>query len=184
MIEISPLTKLVLADLERVASGYTSNGKYEVAYSDSENQSSIRLQFIEIKKPYVKKYDHYDEETFQRYTELLNNGFSFGAYDNDLLVGLILAEPREWNRSLWVWEFHVAETHRNQGIGKRLMERAADSAKRIHLRTIVCETQNTNANAIHVYRKLGFRLEGIDISYYTNTDHPDGEVAVFMKRRL
>ncbi|MBI5935462.1 MAG: GNAT family N-acetyltransferase [Chloroflexi bacterium] len=184
MIEISPLKKLELADLERVASGYTSNGKYEVAYSDSENQSSIRLQFVETKEPYVKQYDHYDRETFQQYQELLNNGFSFGAYEDDLLVALILAEAREWNRSLWVWEFHVAETHRKRGIGKRLMERAAESAKRIHLRTIVCETQNTNANAIHVYRKLGFRVEGVDISYYTNNDHPDGEVAVFMKRRL
>lgn len=183
MIEISPLTKLERTDLERVASGYTSNGKYQVTYSDSEDQSSIRLQFVENQKPYVKKFDH-DDETLQLYTALLANGFSLGAYDNNLLVGLILAEPREWNRSLWVWEFHVAETYRNQGIGKRLMERAAESAKRIHLRTIICETQNTNANAIHVYRKLGFKVEGIDISYYTNTDYPDGEVAVFMKRRL
>lgn len=183
MIEISPLKKLDLADLERVASGYTSNGKYEVTYFDSEEQSSVRLQFVENQKPYDKKFDH-DDETLQRYLELLHNGFSFGAYDGDLLVGLILAEPSEWNRSLWVWEFHVAETHRNQGIGKRLMERAAESAKGIHLRTIICETQNTNANAIHVYRRLGFRVEGIDISYYTNDDHPDGEVAVFMKRRL
>lgn len=183
MIEISPLTKLERTDLERVASGYTSNGKYQVTYSDSEDQSSIRLQFVENQKPYVKKFDN-DAETLQLYTALLPNGFSFGAYDNDLLVGILLAEPREWNRSLWVWEFHVAETHRNQGIGKRLMERAVESAKGNHLRTIICETQNTNANAIHVYRKLGFRVEGIDISYYTNDDHPDGEVAVFMKRRL
>lgn len=184
MIEISPLTKLEIADLERVASGYTSNGKYEVTYSDTENESLIRLQFVENKEPYIKQYDHCDSETFQRYTELLGNGFSFGAYDGDILVGLIIAEPREWNRSLWVWEFHVAETHRNKGIGKRLMDRAVESANDIQLRTIVCETQNTNANAIHVYRKLGFRVEGIDLSYYTNADYPDGEVAVFMKRRL
>ena len=184
MVEISPLTKLESADLERVASGYTSNGKYEVTYSDSENQSSIGLQFVERNELYVKQFDHSDSETLQQYSALLNNGFSFGAYDNGLLVGLILAEPREWNHSLWVWEFHVAETHRNQGIGKRLMERAAESAKGVHLRTIICETQNTNVNAIRVYRKLGFRVEGIDISYYTNADYPDGEVAVLMKRRL
>jgi len=183
MIEISPLKKLDLADLERVASGYTSNGKYEVTYSDAENHSSISLQFVETKEPYVKKYDH-DAETFRQYSEILGNCFSFGAYDEACLVGLILAEAREWNRSLWVWEFHVTETHRNKGIGKQLMEQAVESAKRANLRTIVCETQNTNANAIHVYRKLGFRVEGIDISYYTNDDHPDGEVAVFMKRRL
>ena len=52
------------------------------------------------------------------------------------------------------------------------------------LRTIVCETQNTNVPAIQFYRKLGFRMEGIDISYYTNNDLPDGEIAVFMKKQI
>ena len=37
---------------------------------------------------------------------------------------------------------------------------------------------------IDTYRRLGFRLEGIDLSHYTNADYPDGEVAVFMKRRV
>ncbi len=64
------------------------------------------------------------------------------------------------------------------------MECPAEKARRAGFRAIVCETQNTNATAIKIYRKLGFRLEGIDISYYSNNDYPDGEIAVFMKRRL
>jgi ribosomal protein S18 acetylase RimI-like enzyme len=64
------------------------------------------------------------------------------------------------------------------------MECVAQKAERARFRTIVCETQNTNVIAIKVYRKLGFSLEGIDISYYSNHDYPDGEIAVFMKRRL
>ena len=31
---------------------------------------------------------------------------------------------------------------------------------------------------------LGFRVEGVDISFYSNDDYPEGEIAVFMKRRL
>jgi ribosomal protein S18 acetylase RimI-like enzyme len=69
-------------------------------------------------------------------------------------------------------------------IGKRLMECVSEKAKRAGFRTIVGETQNTNGIAIRIYRKLGFRVEGIDISYYSNNDYPDGEIAVFMKRRL
>src|SRR6266545_450346 len=88
-----------------------------------------------------------------------NAGFSFGAYDGELLVGLIIAEPQEWNRSLCVWEFHVAATHRRSGIGRQLMACAEEQARRSGLRTIVCETQNTNAAAIMVYRKLGFTIE-------------------------
>jgi hypothetical protein len=31
---------------------------------------------------------------------------------------------------------------------------------------------------------MGFVLEGIDLSLYRNSDYPDGEIAVFMKRKL
>ena len=41
-----------------------------------------------------------------------------------------------------------------------------------------------DAAAIQIYRQLGFRVEGVDLSYYTNEDYPDGEIAIFMKRRL
>ena len=64
------------------------------------------------------------------------------------------------------------------------MECVAEKASRADFRTIVCETQNTNPTAINVYRKLGFRVEGVDISFYSNDDYPEGEMAVFMKRRL
>jgi ribosomal protein S18 acetylase RimI-like enzyme len=49
---------------------------------------------------------------------------------------------------------------------------------------MVCETQNTNAPAIAFYRRVGFELDGIDLSYYSNEDVTQGEVALFMKLRL
>jgi ribosomal protein S18 acetylase RimI-like enzyme len=97
---------------------------------------------------------------------------------------MLISEVQDWNSSLWVCEFHVAAPYRGQGIGRQMMEWAAQMAQDAGLRTIVCETQNRNANAIQAYRKLGFQLEGIDISYYTNEDYPDQGIAVFMKRRL
>lgn len=184
MIEVRSLTELNLNDLKRIASGYASDGKYVVVYTDSENEVSFNLRLVALEQKYVREYDHFDTETLDRYNEILRGGCSFGAYDGDLLVGFVIAEARLWNHSLWVNEFHVSDTHHNLGIGKRLMQEATGKAKRAGLRTIVCETQNTNASAIMVYRKLGFRMEGIDISYYSNTDYPDGETAVFMKKRL
>jgi ribosomal protein S18 acetylase RimI-like enzyme len=184
MIEVHPLTTLAPADLRRVASGYSSDHKYLVTHSDSEGHTSFDLQLISLPAPYVKTYDHFDYETLQRYDHALGHEYSFGAFEGGLLVGLILAEPHHWNRSIWVWEFHVAEAHRRRGLGKRLMECVVEKAKGAGLRIIVCETQNTNVPAIQVYRKLGFRVEGVDISYYSNQDYPDGEIAIFMKRRL
>ena len=183
MIEMRSLTKLNLADLKRVASGYSSDSKYAVVHTETESCISFDLRLVTLKEPYVKRF-HYDDETLQQYNTVLRTGYSFGAYDDNLLVGLTIAEGHRWNRSLSVHEFHVAETYRNQGIGKRLMERVAEKASRADFRIMVCETQNTNPTAINVYRKLGFRVEGIDISFYSNHDYPEGEIAVFMKRRL
>jgi ribosomal protein S18 acetylase RimI-like enzyme len=52
------------------------------------------------------------------------------------------------------------------------------------MRVLVCETQSTNVPAIRFYRALGFVLEGLDLSLYSNHDYPDGEIAIFMKRYL
>jgi ribosomal protein S18 acetylase RimI-like enzyme len=58
-------------------------------------------------------------------------------------------------------------------------------AEKLVLRTcvMVCET-NTNVPAISFYRQVGFSMDGVDLSYYTNRDLTDGEVAIFMKRKL
>ena len=183
MIETRPLTQLSLADLKRIASGYSSESKYAVSHTETESCVSFDLRLITLDQPYIKRF-HYGHETLQQYDAVLSAGYSFGAYDGDLLVGLIIAEGHQWNRSLFIHEFHVTETHRNQGIGKRLMNCVRKKGSRAGFRTIVCETQNTNPTAIRVYRKLGFRTDGIDISLYSNQDYPEGEIAIFMKRSL
>ena len=184
MFEIRPLTQINAEDLARIASGYTSDSRYTVHYHDSASHTTFELALAKLDQLYIKVYDHFDDEIVQRYAQILENKFSFGAFADNRLVGILIGEPQHWNRSVTVWEFHVAETHRRQGIGRRLMEAVVAQAKRANLRSLVCETQNTNAPAIQAYRKLGFRVEGVDISYYSNQDYPDGEVAIFMKRRL
>ena len=183
MVEIRTLRELDLTDLKRVASGYSADSKYAVVHAETESCVSFDLRLVTLDKPYVKRF-YYDDETLQQYNTVLSTGHSFGAYDGNVLVGLIIAEGYRWNRSLSVHEFHVAEIYRNQGVGKRLMECVAEEASRAGFRIMVCETQNTNPTAINVYRKLGFRVEGIDLSFYSNHDYPEGEIAIFMKRRL
>ena len=182
MIEIRPLLDLNADDLNRLTGPFLCQEIYRVVWSDSESFTGFTLELASLDTPHEHNYGHMDEEYIQQY--LRPADFSFGAYEGDALVGVVIAEKRDWNSSLWVWEFHVEPTRRRQGIGRQLMEHAAARAREAGLRVIVCETQNRNANAIKAYRCLGFQLEGIDISYYTNTDYPDRDVAVFMKRRL
>jgi ribosomal protein S18 acetylase RimI-like enzyme len=184
MIEIRTLSTLDAGDLRRIITGYTAAERYRVDHTESEAETRFTLRLESLPQPVEKCYHETDAETIERYRAALPLGFSVGAYEGDVLVGLAIAEPQAWNNSLWVWEFHVAPTHRGRGIGRQCMEAVVKRAQLAGLRVIVCETQSTNVPAIHFYRRMGFRLEGIDLSYYTNADWPDGEVAVFMKRRL
>jgi len=53
------------------------------------------------------------------------------------------------------------------------------------MRIMVLEAVNTNTKALAFYRSLGFAVEGIEISRFSNHDlEPGGEVAFFMKRRV
>jgi ribosomal protein S18 acetylase RimI-like enzyme len=184
MITIRLIERLPAGALQSVITGYMAQERYAVRWIESEPAVSFHLELVSLAQPYYKHYDYLDEETLARYARVVEAGFSFGAFVGDQLVGIALAEPHMWNQSVWVWEFHVAESHRRQGIGRRMMDALAAKSSAAGLRTLVCETQTTNVPAIRAYRQLGFHLEGIDISYYSNRDYPDGEVAVLMKRRL
>jgi ribosomal protein S18 acetylase RimI-like enzyme len=74
--------------------------------------------------------------------------------------------------------------YRRRGIGRALMNRVVERALASKLRIVVLETQNTNVKAIRFYRSMGFSLEAIDLSLYSNQDVESGEVAFFMKRKL
>ncbi len=184
MIEIRPLKELPVASLEEIGGGYISEGRYTVQKTESHAHTVITLDLTPFATPYVKRWEHSDEDEQRRYNEYLTQGYSLGAYDGDQLIGFALTEACQWNRTLWIWEFHVAASHRRQGIGRRLMDTLAENARQAGFRILGLETQNTNLPAITFYRSLGFELDGIDLSFYTNTDMTDGEVALFMKRKL
>ncbi len=171
-------------DLDRLVTGYTSNARFQVSKTESDQQFVLKLTLAPLAQPYHNRYDDPDAETLERYQRMPALGFSFGAYEGEQCVGIALAEPHHWNKSLWVWELHVAGTHQRRGVGRQLVEAFAGKARASGLRTLVCETQNTNVASIHFYQRVGFQIEAIDLSYYTNDDFPDGEIAVFMKKRL
>lgn len=183
MIDIQDLSALDPTDFVRIASGYTSTGKYVVTCTDTPARISFELRLEALNEPYTRTY-HFQEEDFLEYQRLLKQRYSLGAFEGPALVGVILAEPQTWNRSMWIREFHVATTHRRRGIGRELLAKVAERSRRDGFRTLVCETQTTNTPAIAFYRLMGFSVEGMDISLYTNEDYPDGEMAVFMKKRL
>lgn len=184
MIEIRPLTSISVDEVHEIGGGYTSPARYTVHKTESYEHTVITLELTPLDNPYVKHWERSNEEEHGRYQHYAAEGYSLGAYDGDRLVGFALTEPRRWNRTLWVWEFSVTEKYRRKGIGRQLMDGLVEKAHQSDFRSIGLETQSTNLPAITFYRSVGFEIDGLDLSYYTNTDARDGEVAIFMKRGL
>jgi ribosomal protein S18 acetylase RimI-like enzyme len=85
-------------------------------------------------------------------------------------VGWIEVGYQKWNNRLRVWEFLVKEGFRRQGIGKLLMDKAVEVARKKGARMVVLETQSWNVNAIDFYVNYGFELIGLDTYAYSNRD--------------
>lgn len=183
MIEIKSLNEFTAARLRALISGYASPSTYEVTKTESDESTVISMNLRAIEPPYIKQWTTLDEE-IEYYRKVLEEGLSIGAYDGDNLVGIAIAEKKVWNRTLWVWEFHVSPDYQNSGIGTQMMERLVIIGRKNDCRVMVCETQNTNVPAIRFYRRVGFEVGAVDLSYYTNNDITDFEVAVFMKRYI
>jgi ribosomal protein S18 acetylase RimI-like enzyme len=181
MVAIKTLRQLSQKDLDRIMAGYTSTESYIVSKDETLERTTISLQLVTLDRPYVKRWG---PDAIEQYTGCFRHDLSLGAYDGDQLVGIAMAEPRRWNGTLWIWQFGVLESHWRQGIGLRLMDLLAERARTAGLRVMVAETQNTNVPAIRFYRAAGFEIDAVDLSYYSNHDLPDGEVAIFMKRKL
>jgi len=182
-LTIQSLTQLDMTQLWKLSRGYTSAQKYKVTRQVTEQLVSFSLELQTLKQPYIRNWPP-EREMEDHYRSILEQGLSLGLYHDDQWVGMAIAEKREWNRSLWVWEFHVHPDFQGQGWGRKLMETLAQLAQQADCRVMVCETQNTNVPAIRFYRKLGFEIDAIDLSYYTNQDAVNYEVAIFMKRYL
>ena len=184
MVTIQPLHHLDERLLKALIVGYTTSATYQVSKVETPESIRFALQLLPLEQPLTKHYKPLDAALLQQYSDLAAQGQAFGAFAQNQCVGIALTEPRRWNASLWVLEFHVAPAYQGQGIGRQLMDTLTAHARRSALRCLVCETQSRNVPAIQFYRALGFVLDGLDLSYYTNQDQERGEVAVFMKKRL
>lgn len=183
IITIRNLTVFDPDDFRRIFTGYQSLTYYQVHKEETTRRTSITLERKLFAQPYLKVWDHQPED-FARCERLVRSGIALGAWDGTQCVGLAFAEASLWNRTLLVWDIEVEKDHRGQGIGSLLMDELTRLARETGLRALVCETQNTNSPAIDFYYRSGFVLDGVDLSYYTNNDITDFEVAIFMKKKL
>lgn len=183
-MEVRKLTGFTLEDQRFLGGfGYSSAFKYDVKKEVNGESTVIKTDLIQLETEYVKVYPDDDDE-FERFRQLIPLGYSLGLFSDHELIAVAICEPYAWNNTLFIWHFQVAARRRRKGIGETLMKSLENLARTSGFRALGLETQNTNVPAIRFYKKCGFEIEGIDLSFYSNHDATDGEVAFFMRKKI
>ena len=104
--------------------------------------------------------------------------FDIAGFINGQLIALSLA-------AIVIDEFSllnivIAPLYRQQGIGHWLLSNQLNAAKQAGCKNFFLEVRPGNTNAVNLYRKLGFQLEGVRTGYYQNPI----EDALIMAKRL
>lgn len=73
----------------------------------------------------------------------------------------------------------VAEAHRGRGLGRRLLEAVLDVGRQRGLDAVYLEVRASNADALALYERFGFRQVGIRRRYY---DKPREDALVMLLR--
>ena len=93
-------------------------------------------------------------------------------------VGQIKMVPW-WNKFAYVEELSVDTEFRGKGLGRALLTRAIDWAKRQGFPGVTLETQDNNVPACMLYEKSGFVLTGFDLYAYRNFPESRDEIALY-----
>ena len=92
-----------------------------------------------------------------------------------------------WNGRARIEHLYVSGRFRGRGVGRALIRALDDRARQEpSARCLWLETQNVNYPAVQFYRRMGFRLCGLDETLYRPGDpglFPD-EVALYFSRDL
>jgi streptothricin acetyltransferase len=186
-IAIRPLRPFTQADIWPILTGYATREIYQVEKTETDSLARFDFRLVELAQPFHDEfYNDFTAEETKNWNNLLPQGYSFGAYLAEELVGLAVGEVWLEEHRARVWEFHVRVDCRRMGIGRELMARVLERARQDHLGLVMLETQNTNVSAIRFYRQMGFSLEAIDIGHYFPSSSPvvRQQVQFLMKRWL
>lgn len=160
-------------DREAIAAlddSFTTEYVYEVSAGDV----GFGLRMVAVDPPLVKVFPAEEDEP-DAACELV-------AVDTDGRVcGYAAADVETWNQRLVVRQVAIAPEHRGRGVGGALLRQLLAYGHRQGARTAWLETSSVNVPAVRAWRRMGFRLCGLDTTLYTGTAS-EGETALYMSR--
>ncbi len=92
-----------------------------------------------------------------------NNELFLVALDGEKVIGILTLTRESFAKNMHVAFLGIAimKGYRHQGIGKTMMLLSFEWAREMGIEKICLEVFSTNINAIELYRKMGFEVEGI-----------------------
>ena len=90
----------------------------------------------------------------------VDRSMSFGAYHNDILIGMLLNSIDEFKGSLVAYDAMtgIVPEHRNKGVFSLLFEYAKNNLKRKGITHYYLEVITENKNAYTIYKKIGGKI--------------------------
>ena len=105
------------------------------------------------------------------------NHFIFVAEDDKRVVGFISAEWQKWNNSLYVDSLYIDKNYRFKGYGSKLLKQMIRKSKEIKSKKVFVDVEAGNRNAIILYLKNRFEINGYIQDFYRSREEGD---AVFL----
>ncbi len=84
--------------------------------------------------------------------------------DSSENLGFLWYQPKENDRSAFIYEFHILPAFQNKGLGKKSLAVLEKTLSKEGFKTIQLRVAPDNAGAKHVYDVSGFKVTGISMS--------------------
>ncbi|WP_405828649.1 GNAT family N-acetyltransferase [Streptomyces sp. NBC_00105] len=167
--------------IEALDSSFTTATVFEVTASD--DGFGFRVREAPVDPPVRKVFppEEHDEQGFAGAAGRDADARTYVALDGGEVCGFAAVGYAAWNRRLTIEDIEVAPGHRGRGVGRALMECAAEYARERGAEHLWLEVSSVNAPAVHAYRRMGFGFCGLDTALYGGTPAA-GEQALYMSR--
>jgi ribosomal-protein-alanine N-acetyltransferase len=149
-------------------------GDYTIRYCASADVPSV------IKVNSLTLPEHYSDYFYYEILKEFPTTFLLAEFEGEIIgyvmcrleYGLSLMRRFGLSKKGHIISIAVVEEHRGRGVGTRLIKRALDEIKKASGKECYLEVRVTNKQAIDLYERLGFRVNGTLHGYYK-----DGESA-------
>ena len=180
-VTVRPATERDLAKLAGLDYTYPTGRLLSLQRSGDAPELTFSFRWREA-KPSEALYGDYTVESLRR---ALTRADLFIVAELDRhLAGLLMVLLPTYTDAGEITDFAVHRPLRRRGVGRALVDAAADWAKERKLRALWVEPRADNAEAIEFYLSLGFRISGFNDRMYSNSDDEDGHPTFYLYREL